>query len=528
MGILKNLSNVAGKFGDFVHDTAQGGIDIVKSVGHEIGNLGSAIDDAIRDIIPGGWTTIAEAGLALTPAGALGSAAFGALSGGTGGFRKKFDVSGAIMGGLQGYGIGSMATSLASAGAPSAAGGYETGANYNVNSASNLSSTPATPPPTDYGVRADYGLGSATPTSSFTPPSSPTGLSRVTLAPDASTYYSPDYVGGLKASSAAPAGSISSSIPTSSYVSGQPSGPYEVGKMNLGSDANKLGVQAPAGSNYTPPGPSRLEALGSGMSDKASQIGQGVKNLTGFGPEGVSGIIPAAQNVNAGMSYTAYAGLGSIALQEMAQKNQEKYEKGQIPSAEYLKNQREIDEAVAQANAAVQKYTYEPDAQLTTEQPTSYGKKQKTLYDEMAQADQPQTNYAFGGTVESQQYSDDMATGGLTGGFKFNSNNQLPMYAVGGSASGLGSYASGGSPRFLSGGGDGMSDSIRANIDGHQEARLADGEFVIPADVVSHLGNGSSKAGAKQLHAMMDRIRKARTGNPKQGKQINPLKLMPA
>jgi hypothetical protein len=72
-----------------------------------------------------------------------------------------------------------------------------------------------------------------------------------------------------------------------------------------------------------------------------------------------------------------------------------------------------------------------------------------------------------------------------------------------------------------------MSDSIKATIDGHQEARLADGEFVIPADVVSHLGNGSSKAGAKQLYSMMDRVRKARTGNPKQGKQINPNKFTP-
>jgi len=88
-------------------------------------------------------------------------------------------------------------------------------------------------------------------------------------------------------------------------------------------------------------------------------------------------------------------------------------------------------------------------------------------------------------------------------------------------------YAEGGLPRFLSGGGDGMSDSIRANIEGSQEARLADGEFVIPADVVSHLGNGSSKAGAKQLYAMMDRVRKARTGNPKQGREIKPTKLMP-
>jgi len=88
--------------------------------------------------------------------------------------------------------------------------------------------------------------------------------------------------------------------------------------------------------------------------------------------------------------------------------------------------------------------------------------------------------------------------------------------------------AQGGIARFLSGGGDGMSDSIKANIEGTQEARLADGEFVIPADVVSHLGNGSSKAGAKQLYSMMDRVRKARTGNEKQGRQINPMKMMPA
>ncbi len=88
-------------------------------------------------------------------------------------------------------------------------------------------------------------------------------------------------------------------------------------------------------------------------------------------------------------------------------------------------------------------------------------------------------------------------------------------------------YAEGGVPRFLSGGGDGMSDSIKASIEGTQEARLADGEFVIPADVVSHLGNGSSKAGAKQLYAMMDRVRKARTGNRKQGREIKPTKLMP-
>ena len=81
---------------------------------------------------------------------------------------------------------------------------------------------------------------------------------------------------------------------------------------------------------------------------------------------------------------------------------------------------------------------------------------------------------------------------------------------------------------YLNGAGDGMSDSIPATIEGKQPARLADGEFVVPADVVSHLGNGSSKAGSKRLYAMLDKVRRARTGNPKQGKQINPAKYMPA
>ena len=91
----------------------------------------------------------------------------------------------------------------------------------------------------------------------------------------------------------------------------------------------------------------------------------------------------------------------------------------------------------------------------------------------------------------------------------------------------LGGYAAGGNPRLLRGPGDGMSDNIPATIAGKQPARLADGEFVIPADVVSHLGNGSTEAGAKILHAMMTKVRKERTGNPKQGKQINPRKFVP-
>ena len=95
-----------------------------------------------------------------------------------------------------------------------------------------------------------------------------------------------------------------------------------------------------------------------------------------------------------------------------------------------------------------------------------------------------------------------------------------------GGISSLGSYSDGG--RMLKGPGDGMSDSIPGVIANKQPARLADGEFVVPADVVSHLGNGSTDAGAKQLYSMMDKVRKARTGKKSQGKQINPNRYMPA
>jgi hypothetical protein len=81
--------------------------------------------------------------------------------------------------------------------------------------------------------------------------------------------------------------------------------------------------------------------------------------------------------------------------------------------------------------------------------------------------------------------------------------------------------------RYLNGTTDGMEDQIPANIDGQQPARLSHGEFVIPADVVSHLGNGNSQAGAKRLYEMMDKIRHARTGTKKQGKQINADKYLP-
>lgn len=88
------------------------------------------------------------------------------------------------------------------------------------------------------------------------------------------------------------------------------------------------------------------------------------------------------------------------------------------------------------------------------------------------------------------------------------------------------SHAAGG--RMLRGPGDGLSDNIPAVIGKNQPARLADGEFVVSADVVSALGGGSTEAGSKKLYAMMDRIRKSAHGTKTQVKKVNDHKVLPA
>jgi len=129
-----------------------------------------------------------------------------------------------------------------------------------------------------------------------------------------------------------------------------------------------------------------------------------------------------------------------------------------------------------------------------------------------------------GGIPKKKEYSGPLSR------FNYNPDTYVPYrFARGGDTGGiasLGGYSDGG--RMLKGPGDGMSDSIPARIGSKQPARLADGEFVVPADVVSHLGNGSTDAGAKQLYSMMNKVRHARTGNQKQGKQIQPRKYLPA
>ena len=135
-------------------------------------------------------------------------------------------------------------------------------------------------------------------------------------------------------------------------------------------------------------------------------------------------------------------------------------------------------------------------------------------------------NTAGGGGAESE----------ARGGLNLNGKYYPPKYAQGGLSalaqggmSNLGSYSDGG--RLLRGPGDGVSDSIPAMIGQKQQARLADGEFVVPARIVSELGNGSTEAGARQLYAMMDRVQKARrktVGKDKVATNSRAARLLPA
>jgi hypothetical protein len=158
------------------------------------------------------------------------------------------------------------------------------------------------------------------------------------------------------------------------------------------------------------------------------------------------------------------------------------------------------------------------------------GASQKKKKEEEEEYSGPLSRFKF--NPDSYQPSFFAAEGGIAtlaaGGYD-RMVGEEPMYMsnmASGGISNLGSYSDGG--RMLKGPGDGMSDSIPASISGKRPARLADGEFVVPADVVSHLGNGSTDAGAKQLYAMMNKVRQARTGRKSQGREIDPRKYTPA
>jgi hypothetical protein len=285
--------------------------------------------------------------------------------------------------------------------------------------------------------------------------------------------------------------------------------------MNAPSDIYKAGVDAKnAVANYDYSG--SLKNVGQGMSD----TGTGIKNvLTGNINPAATAAVKAGTTMAPLMS-TAGTIYGTMSLMDQeAQIDYLKQQKaaGNIAQAEYDKAVAEINRQRDYASDVVSKSPFSTNPSRDTSIGDTYygrGNEIDNLYSRLTGEERL---YAMGGSVDDENGMDEargLGLGNLSNGFM--NMGSTP------------SFAAGGQPRFLSGGGDGMSDDIPATINGNQEARLADGEFVVPADVVSHLGNGSSKAGAKQLYSMMDKVRSARTGRKSQGKQINPRKYLPA
>jgi len=174
---------------------------------------------------------------------------------------------------------------------------------------------------------------------------------------------------------------------------------------------------------------------------------------------------------------------------------------------------------------------------VSDEEWNSYKKLQNLSFPSAASS-APTYNY----NPATMQYTDNVGklTGGMDQSFlppmmqQLTPEQQIGLsgyqgYAAGGGISTLGSYSDGG--RLLRGPGDGVSDSIPASIGDRQPARLADGEFVVPARIVSEIGNGSTEAGARKLYAMMDRVQKARkktVGKNQVAKNTKADKLLPA
>jgi hypothetical protein len=240
-----------------------------------------------------------------------------------------------------------------------------------------------------------------------------------------------------------------------------------------------------AGANVLPSvpntAPSFMERMATGTAENLSAAGRGIKNLSGFGTGAEAAATNFAKPVTtAGMTSLAVGTMGLASLDEQEKMLKQQYQQGQVADPEYNRQMDLISEGRRRAEEAVKANPYQ---------------------------------FAVGGSIDDELGMDEAR--GLSSG-----NLQKGLFGMG--------YAMGGQPRFLSGGGDGMSDSIQATINDKQPARLADGEFVIPADVVSGIGNGSSKAGAKRLYGMMDRVRKERTGTTKQAKAVNPAKVMAA
>ena len=500
------------------------------------------LDKSVGKAIPGGWGTIATTAAAFIPGmQPLTMAGLGALNG-SGVMRgnHQFNLQGAIMGGALAYGTSSLAQGLPAAGGGSSA----TDQLVAENIASNL------------GVEAA---------------SSGVGSQAAMLASQNAGFGQ----AGIDSINAGANQAIQSAQAAGATAPGTTNFAYNAAGEMVPSNvsADITGATAP---NTVVPQPTGLQSLANSAGDYAkgtlqniSDAGTGIQNLSGLGT-GADAASKAFSATGASLTNTALpiiaGGAGLASVEEQQKYLDQLAASGAISQAEYNTAKAKIDDQVAIANKTMTEhpfFKYASGGQVSENPPDDQtGMPNRAPMSNLEQgglaalaSNMSQQSFADGGSVNTQKTLEDyLAEYPIGGTFSPNNPNftldpnavkaidtsnikvvipppprsetetlyakakspKETLYAQGGIASG----------RFLSGGGDGMSDSIHANINGSQEARLADGEFVIPADVVSHIGNGSSKAGAKQLYSMMDRVRQARVGTKKQGKQINPRKYL--
>lgn len=494
----------------------------------------SEFDKQVARTVPGGWATVAQVAASMVPGGQPLAIGIGAARGAgltrTGSSLQRADLKGAVIGGATAYATSELgeymrgASDTAAAGAPGAmtnAGNIATeggtfvipgeGGDILVNSQGQLlnNSGQVLNQPLQGSISSlPANLANAPP---YTPPSPDLGMQhQIQGAQEGFRSAGQETVGqpsmfdrGLAAIKEAPSKALDSVV--------------EGGKSAVSSvqDFGKAAIDPGTYTGAFDKGIASLEKGYEGVSNTAS----GAKNLLGLGDISRSEAIKLAAKTGINpinMTGLVIAGESTLAGMEEQRKYLEEAKRANaISQAEYDRAMASIISQRDYAADVVSKNQFNPNPNRDVSiGETFYGRsgEGENLYGRAP--DSGSTLYAMGGSVDDELGGDYSAMGMDQG------NMQKGLFGMG--------YAAGGMPQFLSGGGDGMSDSIKATINDNQPARLADGEFVIPADVVSHLGNGSSKAGAKQLYSMMDKIRKARTGNPKQGKQINPRKYLPA
>lgn len=456
-----------------------------------------SLDKAVGKSIPGGWNTLAQTALAFTPLGLPAKVGLAAL-GGSGAFgpNGKFNFQRALLSGALAYGANQLAQGLETAGGGTP-NSMISGADV---AAANLADDPIAALNASQGFTGVGGAEGAQLLNTV-PPSATSEFATKTMNNLAAAGQGIKNLTGFGTGAAEAASKFTGPVTTGGITA---LGVGTMGLMSLDEQEKLLNEQYQQGAVNDSEYQRQMAIIADGrrraeeaVRANPYQFAEGGE-VPGYAFGGVAGIIQKMQSEGGLLDRIKNSIRGQTAA----------------PSPEAAKTEL--------ANVGIRQNIIEradPTQLQNYLNAMRKGEDERSAY--RALINNPY-GFANGGSIDDS-YGYDDAMGSRVG----NMDQGLfapSRYAAGG----LAAFNQGGQPRFLSGGGDGMSDSIPATIGENRPARLADGEFVIPADVVSNLGNGSSKAGAKRLYGMMDRVRKARTGTTKQARAINAAKVMPA